>query len=424
MLTCVEFDHLKLNNSTKKLKSNFRVGRVERSGASLISFIDQRHTTNRLLQLLWAGMILDIAVLCHLLIGNRYTSLKKSGITFNFRHRKGVTSRMNSLMLFSICFFARLTIIYLGRKRAVHVYSGFSYIFLVVSLSHAIAITMENVKQNNPKISEGIILALASASAYLFAYLYEIGYAIIFKIPESLISVSPTAILTFGAILISIFLLFVPIANLFLMIVFARAHPALQRAIIPVILLFTFLIIEIFLFGPSNWLYWIGFLILFVYILYLQLIFPLITQRSKTYTSKLEGQEKTEQQFADSFVILRNRFGKDSVIIVMVFMIGLSISVSAGMGEAIQQKNFLVTNTTPELVILRIYGDNLICVPFDKNTGEYEPSFSIIKNTGETGLILRLENLGQLHLPKNNTVVLATPIPLPIDTLTPTITTP
>lgn len=281
---------------------------------------------------------------------------------------------------------------------------------------------MKNSKNDKPKISEGIILALSSAGAYLFAFYYEKGYASVFKIPTSLISINLTSVLIFGAIFIGVILAVLPYANFLLSITVGRTHPAIQRAIIPVILVFIFLAIQIYLFGFSNWQNWIVVLVIFVILLFLQFVFPLLTQRGKTYAEKLEAQENTDRQVVDTYALIQRRFGNESLLIILFFLGGMFTSLSAGMAEAIRQEEFLVTNTTPELVVLRIYGDNLICVPFDRKTGEIEQSFSVIKNTGETGLVLRLEKLGQLHLVK--APIIATSTPLPIETLTPTISPP
>jgi len=110
------------------------------------------------------------------------------------------------------------------------------------------------------------------------------------------------------------------------------------------------------------------------------------------------------------------------LLVIAVFLFGIYIASNAGRSEAIKQEEYLVTNTTPELVVLRMYGDNLVCVPFDRTTGEIEESFSVIKNTGETGLALRLEKLGRLHLPEITPVASATPTAVQVETLTPTIT--
>lgn len=283
---------------------------------------------------------------------------------------------------------------------------------------------MKNPKSDKPKISEGIILALASAGAYLFAFYYEKGYASAFKIPTSLIAVNLTSVLIFGAIFISIILAVLPYANLLMSLTIGRTHPAIQRAAIPVIIVFVFLSIQIYVFGFSNWKNWLYILALLIVLLFLQFVFPLIAQRGRTYVKKLEAQEDTERQFVDSYALLQRKFGNESLLIILLFLVGLSTALSAGTAEAIRQEEFLVTNTKPELVVLRIYGDNLICVPFNRATGEIEQSFSVIKNTGETGLVLRLEKLGQLHLPTATPFVTATATSLPVQTLTPTISTP
>ena len=283
---------------------------------------------------------------------------------------------------------------------------------------------MKNTKSEKPRISERIILALSSAGAYLFSFYYEKGYASVFKIPTSLISITLTSVLIFGAILIGIILAVLPYLNFLLFLTIGKTHPAIQRAVIPVILFFMFLVIQIYVFGFSNWKNWSFLLVILVVLLVLQFVFPLITQRGKTYVEKLEAQENSDRQTVDTYALMQNKFGNESLLVILLFLFGMFTASSAGTAEAIKQEDFLVTNTTPELVVLRIYGDNLIGVPFEQTTGEIAQNFSIIKNTGETGLVLRLEHLGQLHLSTPTPSAVTTPTPLPIETLTPTISTP
>ena len=63
---------------------------------------------------------------------------------------------------------------------------------------------MTESKTRNHGISEGLTLALSSAAAYLFAFYYEKGFASVFNIPTSLINVTLSSILTFGAFFIGI----------------------------------------------------------------------------------------------------------------------------------------------------------------------------------------------------------------------------
>lgn len=282
---------------------------------------------------------------------------------------------------------------------------------------------MKNSKSNAPRISEGVLLALLSAGAYLLAYYYEKGYASAFNIPTSFINISLSSILTFGTILVGLILFLMPFINFFFMVTVGRIHPALLRAIIPIAFIFIFLLIQVYFFGFQTLRDWYLVLIYVVVFSLLQLAFPLI-QSGKTYVSKLEAQEKIDGEVVDAYALIQNKFGKDSLLVIIAFILGMYIALSAGRAEAINQKDFLVTNSTPELVVLRIYGDNLICVPFDRITGEIEQNFSVIKNTGDISLALKLEELGQLHLPTATPSAITTLTPLPIETVTHTIPTP
>lgn len=283
---------------------------------------------------------------------------------------------------------------------------------------------MKNTKSDKPSISEGMIIALSSVVAYLLAFYYEKGYASVFKIPTSLISINLTSVLIFGAVLINIIIFVLPYANLLLMLTVHRVNPVIQRAINLIIILFLIVMVQIYFFGFSNWKNWSYLLVILVVSLFFQFVFPLISQSGKTYVEKLEAQEETERQFTDSNVLVQNKFGNNTLWIIVFVFAGIYIALSAGMAEAIKQEEFLVTNTTPELVVLRIYGDNIIGVPFNRITGDVEQSFSVIKNTGETGLVLHLEILGQIHLPSKTPPVTTTSTTFPVETLTPTITTP
>lgn len=281
---------------------------------------------------------------------------------------------------------------------------------------------MPTLKAQSVRISEGIILALASAGAYLLSFYYEKGYASVFKIPVSFIEISLTSMLTFGVIIIGVFLFIMPITNLLLMFTLSSSRPVLQRTLLPVILVALLVVVQIYLFGILNWKLWLPFVIMLIVFIFFQFIFPLIVQRGGKYTDKLKAQEETEEQFTDAFVIMRRRFGNSSLIIILVLLLGIVVAESAGIADAINQREFLVTNTNPEMVVLRVYGDNLICAPFDRNTGEVKQSFTVLKIADDANLGLSLENIGPLHVPSTppakdtTTPVLIDDTPLPTST--------
>jgi hypothetical protein len=57
-------------------------------------------------------------------------------------------------------------------------------------------------------------------------------------------------------------------------------------------------------------------------------------------------------------------------IIVILMLLSISGAFFWGYKKAMDQKLYLIRKTTPEQVVLRIYGDKLITVPYDKQNKE------------------------------------------------------
>jgi hypothetical protein len=258
---------------------------------------------------------------------------------------------------------------------------------------------METKNTEKLIFSEGLLIGLASAGAYLFSFYYEKGYASVFKIPTAFIDVSLRTILLFGAISFGLFLLFFPLADLLVQFSLRNSNPTLRRAISPLIPLIFLLWIEIYLFGIQEWLRWGPFALGLIIVLIFFFVFPLVVQKGSNFSDKLKAQEEVDAKFPGVFTVIGKNFGKEFVILIIALIYGIIISESIGVSEAIRQKEFLITNTNPEMVVLRIYGDNLICAPFDRDSGIVETNFMVLKVPTDTGLKLKLENIGSLHLP-------------------------
>jgi hypothetical protein len=80
------------------------------------------------------------------------------------------------------------------------------------------------------------------------------------------------------------------------------------------------------------------------------------------------------------------------------FVLVLFVVYAAGRYSALNQSEFFVASTSPETAVLWIDGDKIICAPFNRNTGEVEPSFLILDAVGNSGTIFRLEKIGPLRL--------------------------
>ena len=71
---------------------------------------------------------------------------------------------------------------------------------------------------------------------------------------------------------------------------------------------------------------------------------------------------------------------------------------TAGKAQAHQQEEFLVIDHSPEVVVLRIYGEYLITAPFDRSTKEIEKKLYIFKLSDNSPTLLTLEKAGPLKV--------------------------
>jgi hypothetical protein len=247
-------------------------------------------------------------------------------------------------------------------------------------------------------LSEGIMLALASAGAYLFAFFYEQGYTAYFEMPSQLINVSLVNILIFGMMAIT-FVTFTFMMTNTVWMLLPKLHPYLAFHLPRILVAICFFVIyPILMFGFSGWRIWILPLVFFSLMAFMTLILPLWGHKkagniSQRYDAMMEAERNSKPDLTDKFAA---RFGTVASFMVAI-LIGLMIfTYWSGRAEAVNQRNFLVVNSVPEMVVLRIYGDNMICAPFNRETKEVQKSFIIIKAAEDPKLTFNLEEVGPL----------------------------
>jgi hypothetical protein len=298
----------------------------------------------------------------------------------------------------------------------------------------------EKKKSKSQKISitEGLFLGYASACTYLFAFYYEQGFASNFDIPTRLIRVSLENVLTFGTIFIGLMVVAFPLINIISLFWPDKIHPEVLYRLRPVVFVAIIAIIQILLYGYSNWKSWIFYPLLFVVYFFIEFLLPLLTQRkTKGYLNKLIAQGELDESRSGVFHHIATYMGRSGLLLVLIFFIGINLSWSVGNAMAKSQREFLVTNTSPKLVVLQIYGDYFICVPFDKQSKKVFTDFKILKMTENSNIVFSLEEIGPLKIAQNphtknqiqTPLVTLTPAPeiqitnLPTQTLTPSLVT-
>jgi hypothetical protein len=244
-------------------------------------------------------------------------------------------------------------------------------------------------------LSDGLVIAFSPILASLFAFVYESGYASYFNIPQSFISISLTSVFVVAGALLAIFMMLFGLTSLVLSCFPPVLTPIHRRilCVLPVLLLCIGFVVLF-----DRWQDWIVYAApCIVMVAYLFLV-PLLGRRSvPTYSAKLAAQLQSESRVSFYDTLFHD---KRAGLIVGLIIFGLLLTNAAGKAAAMKQRQFLVIAGKPEIVVLRVYGDNLICAPLLRDSKQIVSEFSILKEQDPT-LRLRLENVGPLRLTQN-----------------------
>lgn len=238
----------------------------------------------------------------------------------------------------------------------------------------------------NPVISlfksEKTIIFISPILAYLCAFLYEAGFLNYFGIPIEFIRVELTTIVVTAGVVLSVILISYFLANLGIIFL----HPLLREYKLSnklqniIMFSLTFVGIGVFVFTfsvTSAMSYCAGAITSLI-------IFTILSYKGCLNT-KAECDENK-----------RNIRRKLAILLLSFF--SLFIFWKGGFNEAHIRGAFVVIKTSPEKVVLRIYGDRLICASFDRVTKKIQRDFTIINLTKDFSSDFNYENMGPLRI--------------------------
>jgi hypothetical protein len=255
--------------------------------------------------------------------------------------------------------------------------------------------TIGETRKGRAWFSEGLIIAATPVLAYMITFTYEVGFAAFFGIPSEFISLNLTSffLVAFYLGLMVAFLL--ATAGMVLIFTPARDHPLYRRvlSVLPLSLLAVGYIVMF----QSYWREWAAILPGLVILILLVFVLPAVVHRDKgKYVDRLRAADQVVSKSASVFDRVMEKGGTTVVAGFLYAWIILSLSHAAGRSSALWQREFLVTSTSPEMVVLRVYGDNLIAAPLDRERKKVQRSFVILKMAADPKLQLRLERVGPL----------------------------
>jgi hypothetical protein len=258
----------------------------------------------------------------------------------------------------------------------------------------------ENKRKSFKFLSETILLFIIPIYAYLILYLYEWGYFNKLSIPDSFIEVNLPDILKIAIFLPFIFFIYIALELIRLGKLFENP---IRKRIVGTIFYLLFIVLALYFLGLWKW-YLISIVLFFTLLdMYLFFIHPLIIGKNiHGYKEKMFYQ--SEAFFKSDFLIVRllKKFGLSFVSLVFIIIEIMCLSVCIGIFVARTQKTFMVIKSSPELIILRKYSQNIVCCEYDREKKEIIKNFYIktIDQISREGIRISIEEIGPLKAPK------------------------
>lgn len=250
------------------------------------------------------------------------------------------------------------------------------------------------------QISEGILLAAASALSYGIAFAYQSGYASYFGMPPLLLTPTIGTVLKAAGAVGLAFLSFWNIANGIWPFA-PRGESALHKAIRR--LLAITLIAGLVAFNLlDGWRAWIALASVVSFFAFFELAFPLIVHRKVVgYENKLLAQKDLERN-SQKYTLTEKAagvMGESGLRLAAAALLLLLLANIVGNNAARNQEEFYVVATPPNAVVLSMENNILILGTYDPKTMTLSGTYLIEQLSDSHHWSLEKQRIGKLKEP-------------------------
>ncbi len=247
-------------------------------------------------------------------------------------------------------------------------------------------------------LTKGLSISILPALAYFLEFKYEQGYCANFGIPSYLIKPDITTVLIFFSALwgISTILIFLIDSWIGLTEEPQEGQSPFQHflRIYGPFLMILGIFSSIYGGHFREWM-WVGIIIL-VFTASDFLIAALYKDGNTPFLSRLRGPAHFFLSKGTAYSIIKSRFGTGIFVIFLVMSLGSQVCNSLGNAEALAQKTFLIPSSYPDMIVVRVYGDRVICSQFDKKLKKPLKKFAVLQFGKDVSTIFSAEDVGPL----------------------------
>jgi hypothetical protein len=234
------------------------------------------------------------------------------------------------------------------------------------------------------KFSDAVVLAGVPAFLYLLTLSYQVSAALTFGIPTQLITITWTETFGIGLILSTITAFLFLLAFLILSgisFIWSPSTPRPNYVIAVKNLPWMLSLAQAIYFIWANW--HRTRLLLFFGSILLGFVLGMLMQRERRIHDQANAAEA-------------KRWAYGATLIFWGFA-GLSTAITCGTVLAQYERSYFVFQSSPDTVVLAIWGDTVVAAPFDRSTKALKGDFIITKISDHSALDIRLEKVGPLH---------------------------
>jgi hypothetical protein len=264
----------------------------------------------------------------------------------------------------------------------------------------------------NIRLSDAILLALFPVCAYITVFFYYKGYFEYFGIPLPQINFNLVNILIISfSIGLILWLIFGVVNLVSTFLIHKKSNPSIVRRAWMFFPVLAYVIGMFFIYLEISLSLWLPSLIALVIFGFALFVLPVFGRKGK-YVDRLADADKGipennnpwEGNLLDR---LFNFLGRKLLYVLLYIYIFLSIVFQVGISNAITQKNYYVINSIPEMVILYMDNEDIICAPFDREIKKVSSEFKILRISENSDLTYQLEIIGPLRS-KNYPILIST----------------
>lgn len=246
----------------------------------------------------------------------------------------------------------------------------------------------------NWRLAQAIAL-VAPALGYTVAFTREAAYCHVFKVPVEFISLSWNTIIVsvFGS-LAGVYLAMLP----FIMLWVTRSSkkplgPVERRLYLICVIFVTLFVLAFRHLLARETAYVVGFVIVLALMLFLLPLSDPGARKIKGYRNQLEAYDDPSRKRELPFLKLLDL---RTIVIFFLFLGAYGGAYLDGRAQALNQEEFLVPSTYPDSIVLRIYGDDMICAPLDPRSKVVEQTYFMLKASDSPKPTFTLTHTGRV----------------------------